>query len=160
MIRILILAFGNPLRGDDGVAWQAAEKLSARFPASEVEVVCAHQLAPEMAEKLSWVDAVVFIDAAEEGQPGEVRCKTLGEPFAEVRFSHQLSPVAILALAKQLYGASPLAYSATLTGQSFDHGDALSAVAAEALPRLVAQVDALLHQLLTPQPVLSAWNKT
>ena len=38
--------------------------------------------------------------------------------------------MAILALAKQLYGASLLAYSVTLTGQSFDYGDTLSAVAA------------------------------
>jgi hydrogenase maturation protease len=160
LIRILILACGNPMRGDDGVAWPAAEELSASFTAPEVEVICAHQLTPEMAEKLSWVDAVIFLDAAAEGQPGQVRCKMLAEPFADVRFSHQLSPVAILALAKQLYGASPLAYSVTLTGEDFDHSDTLSLTAAEALPRLVAKIDALIHQLLSPEPVSSVTNQT
>jgi len=160
LIRILILAYGNPLRGDDGVAGRAAEELSSKFAAPEVEIVCAHQLAPEMAEKISWVDAVIFIDGAEDGQPGEVRCNSLVEPFAGVRFSHQLSPLAILALAKQLYGASPGAYSVTLTGQCFDHGENLSLVVAEALPRLVAKVEALIHQLLSLEPVSSASSKT
>lgn len=160
MIRILILAYGNPLRGDDGVAWHAAEELSVKFTAPELEIVCVHQLTPEMAEKVSWADAVIFLDASEDGEPGEVRCKPLVEPFGDVRFSHQLSPVAILALAKQLYGASPTAYSVTLTGQCFDHGDTLSSTAAAALPRLVAEVNALVHQLLTAQPVSSAVIQT
>jgi hydrogenase maturation protease len=148
LIRILILAYGNPLRGDDGVAWLAAEELNAKFTVPEVEVVCVQQLAPEMAERVSWADAVIFLDAAEDGLSGEVRCTPLVEPFAAARFSHQLSPIAILALAKQLYGASPLAYSVTLTGQCFDHGDTLSPAAAAALPLLVAKVDALVHQFL------------
>jgi hydrogenase maturation protease len=160
LLQILILAYGNPLRGDDGVAWRAAEELSGRFAASEVEVVCTHQLTPEMAEKVSWADAVIFLDAAEDGQTGEVSCNRLVEPFGEVRFSHQLSPVAILALAKQLYGASPRAYSVTLTGQCFDHGDTLSSVVETALPCFVAKVDALVHQLLTQEPVPCASDKT
>jgi hydrogenase maturation protease len=160
LIRILILAYGNPLRGDDGIAWRAAEELSVNFTAPELEIVCVHQLTPEMAEKVSWADAVIFLDAAEKGEPGEVRCTPLVEPFGDVRFSHQLSPVAILALAKQLYGASPLAYSVTLTGQYFDHGDTLSSTAAAALPHLVAKVNALVHQLMTAQPVSSAVIQT
>lgn len=160
MIRILILAYGNPLRGDDGVAWRAAEELSVKFTAPELEIVCVHQLTPEMAEKVSWADAVIFLDASEDGEPGEVRCKPLLEPFGDVRFSHQLSPVAILALSKQLYGASPLAYSVTLTGQCFDHGDTLSSAAAAALPLLIGRIQALVHQLLTAQPVSSAVIQT
>lgn len=160
MIRILILAYGNPLRGDDGVGWRAAEELSAKLTAPEVEIVCEHQLAPEMAERLSWVDAVIFLDAAEEGQPGEVCCKPLLEPFGEVQFSHQLSPVAILALAKQLYGASPRAYSVTLSGQCFDHGGSLSSVASEELPNLVAKVEALVQELMGLEQVSSASSKT
>jgi len=147
LVQILILAYGNPLRGDDGVAWLAAEQLSGKLAATEVEIVCAHQLAPEMAEKVSRADAVIFLDAAEDGEPGEVRCTQLVEPFAGVRFSHQLSPVAILALAKQLYGANPQAYSVTLTGQCFDHGDALSCVAEKALPRMVEKVAVMVQQL-------------
>ena len=160
MLQILILACGNPLRGDDGVAWRAAEELSGRFAASEVEVVSTHQLTPEMAEKVAWADAVVFLDAAADGQPGEVRCNALVEPFGEVRFSHQLSPVAILALAKQLYGASPRAYCVTLAGQCFDHGDTLSSSVQRALPRFVAKVDALVQELLSLETVSSVPSKT
>lgn len=148
MLQILILAYGNPLRGDDGIAQLAAEQLSGKFDASKVEVLCTHQLTLEMAEKISWADAVIFLDASEDGEPGEVRCNPLVEPCGEVQFSHQLSPVAVLALAKQLYGASPQAYCVTLTGECFDHGDTLSSVAAGALPRLVETVETLVQQML------------
>lgn len=160
MIGILILAYGNPLRSDDGVAWRAAEELKLNLSAPEIEIVCAQQLAPEMAEKLSWVDAVIFVDAAEQGQPGEVRCNALVEPLAGVRFSHQLSPTAIVALAKQLYGASPQAYCVTLTGECFDDGDSLSAVAEGALPRFIAKVEALVDQITKSQPVSFVSSET
>ena len=83
---------------------------------------------------------MIFVDAAAagggNGQSGEVRCAAIGLPEGPVRFSHQLSPCAVMALARQLYGASPRAFSVTLTGECFDHGEALSPVVAAALPAL------------------------
>jgi len=39
MARVLIIAYGNPMRSDDGVAWRAAAALQGRFSSDEVEIV-------------------------------------------------------------------------------------------------------------------------
>jgi hydrogenase maturation protease len=148
MPRVLIVAYGNALRSDDGVAWRAAEALEGKFPESEVEILQMHQLAPELAESLSRVEAVIFVDAAGKGEPGEIRCEELSAT-SEARFAHELSPGAVVLLARQVYGAGPRAYSVTLTGECFDHGEALSTAVVAALPGLVARIEALARQLLS-----------
>ena len=95
MPRVLIVAYGNPLRSDDGVAWSAADELEKKFPGGNVEILRAHQLAPELADAVSRFEGVIFIDAAtasDGGPPGEVRCEQAGLPEGPVRFSHHLSP--------------------------------------------------------------------
>src|SRR5579862_9528285 len=51
--KILIIAYGNPLRCDDGIAWRAADALAQKLSDSDVEIVRLHQLAPELAETIS-----------------------------------------------------------------------------------------------------------
>lgn len=148
MPRVLIVAYGNPLRSDDGVAWRAADALEGKLPDSEVEILEMHQLAPELAENLSRVEAVIFVDASEKGEPGEIHCEELS-PTSEAPFAHQLSPGAVLLLARQVYGAGPRAFSLTLTGECFDHGEALSPAVVAALPGLVARIEGLGRQLLS-----------
>ena len=150
MPRILVVAYGNPMRSDDGVAWRAAAALEGRFSTPNVEIVRTHQLAPELAETVSRCEAVIFVDAASAGNgpPGEIRSIEIRLPEAPPRFSHQLSPGAILALARQLFGATPSAHSVTLTGDCFDHGESLSPVVAAALPALVARIEALIQQFM------------
>jgi hydrogenase maturation protease len=148
MPRVLIVAYGNPLRSDDGVAWRAADQLDGMFPRPDVEILRLHQLAPELAETVSRFAAVIFVDAAEaNGAPGEVRCEEIVLSAASTRFSHQLSPQAVLSLAAQLYQARPRVFRATLAGQSFEHGEALSPAVLAALPSLVAQIEALVQRL-------------
>jgi len=156
MPRVLIVAYGNPLRSDDGVAWRAADELERKFAGAkieaEVEILRLHQLAPEVAEAASRGERVIFLDAASaegNGQPGEVRCQEVVPPAETPRFSHHLSPGAVIALCQQLFGASPRAYAVTLTGECFEHGESLSPVVAAALPEWVAQTEVLVRQLLT-----------
>jgi len=154
-VLIIIIAYGNPLRSDDGVAWRAADELEKKFPGGDVEILRTHQLAPELADAVSRTEAVIFIDAAGDGagHPGEVRCAPVGPPEGPVRFSHQLSPSSVIALARQLFGAAPRAFSVTLTGECFDHGEALSPAVAAALPSLVTRIEALIQYLVSPAAV-------
>jgi len=147
MPAVLVVAYGNPLRSDDGVAWHAADALRKRFPQNEIELECLHQLAPELAETVSRFACVIFVDAAEAGNPGEVRVEELDgkESSSSGAFSHAVSPRAVLRLAKSLYGASPHGYSVTITGQKFDHGESLSPVVAAALPEVVVQIEQLVR---------------
>ena len=148
--RVLIVAYGNPLRCDDGLAGRAAAALEDKFSSSDLEIVRTHQLAPELAETVSRCEAVIFVDAAAAGSapPGEIRSTQIRLPAATPRFTHQLSPGAIVALARQLFGATPSAFSVSLTGDCFDHGESLSPAVEAALPALVARIEALIQQLL------------
>jgi hydrogenase maturation protease len=148
MPRVLIVAYGNPLRSDDGVAWRAADALEDKFRNEEVEILRLHQLAPELAETVSRFAVAIFVDAAarSDGPRGEVRCEEIVSSESESRFTHHLSPQGVLSLAAQLYHASPHAFSVTVTGQSFDHGESLSPAVEAALPVLVARIEALAKQ--------------
>lgn len=155
MSRILIIAYGNPLRGDDGLAWRAAGELVARLGDAKIEIHTLHQLAPELAETISHQDAVIFVDAAAPAanrQPGEICCEEIREE--EIRetgqeraFSHQLSPHAVVALARQLYNRTPRAFSVTMTGQDFDHAESLSPPVVAAFPAFIQRIEALVQVL-------------
>jgi len=149
MARVLIVGYGNPLRSDDGLGWRAAEELSRSLSLPEIEVVMRQQLTPELADNLTRADVVFFIDAAHGGQPGEVRCDSV-TPQSGTVHTHHCSPAGILALAQQLYGASPRAFVVSLCGESFDHGSALSATVEAGLPKLTALVEKLVRQLIAP----------
>ena len=150
MPRVLILAYGNPLRSDDGVAWRAADMLERQFP--RVAILRLHQLTPELADAIRDYDCVIFIDAAcDEGldrEPGTVRVEEIrGKAAGPSRFSHTLSPQRVLNLAEQLYAAHPRAFVVMVTGASFDHGSALSPPVANALPVLISWIERLLSEL-------------
>jgi hydrogenase maturation protease len=149
MPRVLIIAYGNPLRSDDGVGWVVAEELRRRLASPEVEVLRLQQLLPEVAEGLSRTETVIFVDASCDGAVGEVRCEPVTPPPAEVPFTHQLSPAEVLGLAGQLYGATPQAFCVTLTGHCFEHGEELSERIAARLPHLAATVEQLTKQVLS-----------
>ena len=160
MARVFILAYGNPMRCDDGLAWHASDQLTGKFPVAEVEILRLHQLAPELSETIRYAEAVIFVDAAsaEGSSPGEVRCQEV-LPESTARFSHHLSPGAVLALARQLYGAIPRAYSVTLTGECFDHGESLSRKVAAALPALVGRIEILVRQFVASEAFPPASRK-
>jgi len=148
MPRVLIVAYGNPLRGDDGVGWIVAEQLQRTLVPPEVEILKLQQLLPEIAEELTHASAVIFVDASCDGVPGEIRRKPVTAPPGKVRFSHHLSSADVLELARQLYGAAPQAFCISLTGHNFGHNEELSPTATAQLPQLAAAVQELAKQIL------------
>lgn len=150
LAKTLIVAYGNPMRCDDGVAWRAADALQNTF-SSDVEILRLHQLTPELADAVRNFGTVIFVDAAScddsQDQPGTIRVEEIrGGTSEPVRFSHVLSPKKVLDLALQLYGASPGAFVITVAGEDFGHGDSLSARVASALPELVARIERLIKE--------------
>lgn len=154
---ILVIAWGNPLRGDDGVGWQVVEELERRLgrhggsdgekvghDGSGLRTVAVHQLTPELAEEVSRADLVVLVDAARDGPPGSVRCRPI-EPAAARRsgpgvFSHDFDPGALLACAGALFGRQPPAYVVSIGGLNFGHAAELSDRVASAVPEAVEAV--------------------
>jgi|ERR1700680_4110080 len=152
--RILILAYGNPLRCDDGLAWRAAEELSHLDLPNGVEIITRHQLTPELALPVSQAGTVLFIDAAQHGVPGEIRSGPVKPQRSSSAFTHEFSAGTILSLAKELYSACPNAFAISLCGECFDHGETLSPKVEERMPQLVDQVRELIQAANTsPLPL-------
>ncbi len=149
MARILIIGYGNPLRTDDGIGWRAAEDLSRCLPSPQVEVLVRFQLTPEIADDMQRSDAVIFIDALRDGEPGEVRFERIKAQVEPTGFSHELSPSALLELCQRLYHRHPAAFLVSLCGECFEHGEGLSSKAAASIPRLTALVSQLTSSKLS-----------
>jgi hydrogenase maturation protease len=147
MARLLILGYGNPLRGDDGVGWHAVRRLLERSAELNAAVMSCHQLTPELAEPVSRAERVIFIDARVGPTPGAVEVSEVaaGEP-GHSTFSHHLHPATLVALAQRLYGRAPEAWIITVTGESFADNDQLSASVQSALAELTRQVESLALQ--------------
>ncbi len=144
MTRTLVIAYGNPLRCDDGLAWRLVEDFLQREIPNDVEVMTCHQLTPELTSSVNAASLVLFIDAARAGVPGDVVCTPLEPKARSFAFSHEFSPAAVLSLAQKLYGTCPAAFAISLCGECFDHGRTLSSKVTENLPRLAALVDKIL----------------
>lgn len=143
----LIIGYGNPLRGDDGVGWRVVEALEGLVP--EGAALAVHQLTPELAEPISRAGTVVFVDAAAEGEPGEVACLALeGDTGCQpaLQGSHLTTPDALLAMARELFGRCPPAYMVTIAGESFELSEALSPAVEAAVPEAVARILELVRQ--------------
>lgn len=152
--RILIVAYGNPLRCDDGIGWRAAEALEEKFSAEQVEIVRLQQLTPELADAVRERELVLFIDAAhvdniQSRHAGEIHVGELSAQHPPGQFSHVYAPGKLLALARELYDASPKAWLITIAGENFGYGECLSPPLAEALPELIARLEQLVGNPLT-----------
>ncbi len=130
MSKTLVIGYGNPLCGDDGVAWRVVEALEAILPVDSTATV--HQLTPEWAEAISRVDRVIFVDAAVGSVPGEIRSFLIA-PSAGNPGSHEMTPEGILAMATDLFGRCPTAHMVTITGGSFDLSETLTPPVAAAV---------------------------
>lgn len=144
MSNVLVIGYGNPLRGDDGVGWRVVEALSALMP--EGAAVAVHQLTPEWAEPISRADAVVFIDAATGAQPGEVQSFPISAASGRA-WSHEMTPDGLLAMAADLFGCCPPATMVTITGGAFEISESITAAVEAAVPEAISQAMAIVRQI-------------
>ncbi len=135
---VLILGYGNPLRGDDGVGWVVAEQLADAIPHDEVEVQVHQQLTPDLAEPVSRAKRVLFIDACACGGKARFSLEPV-EPgqLTPGGLSHHVDPAVLLAWSRALYGSAPQAQVLVVNGISFGYGQELSAAVTALLPQVV-----------------------
>lgn len=143
----LVLACGNPMRGDDGVGWRIGRTMQRQPPMSGLTVLVTQQLLPEHAEAVSNADLVLFIDCSAVIPPGTVStvCIHPAESLPHI-FTHSLDPPALLRLALDLYARTPSqAIAVTVGGESFELNDRLSKTVESALPQALEEVCSQLH---------------
>lgn len=142
--RVLIIGFGNPLRGDDGVGWQAAERLE-RSLRSRVEVLTCHQLTPELSDPIAHSGLTIFIDACATTPAGQVDCQAVSATQQTSHsLNHSTSPAALLRSAHTIFGHAPQAFVITVGGESFGYSEKLSPAVAGALNDVVERVKELI----------------
>lgn len=145
MKKILVLGYGNPLRGDDGIGWTTASVLKDMFQDDRISIETCHQLTPELAEQFSESEVVILIDADAQGMPGEIKVKQIAptDPFFDPT-NHFSKPETILSMAKELYGKAPKAYLASITGETFEVQEDLSPLVKKVIPNLVDRIQIII----------------
>jgi len=142
--RILVLGWGNPGRLDDGLGPALVRELTGLTPADQVTLEAGYQLQIEDAALVAAHDIVIFVDAHRDGaEPFEF---ARVEPRWEASFTtHAVAPGAVLALAREHFGARTEAFVLGIRGVEFDgFGETLSPRAER---NLGAAVDFLHHVL-------------
>ncbi len=137
---VLVIAWGNPLREDDGVAWHVVEGMRRLQPRSSLPLLRlrhAHQLTPELAEPVSHAAGVVFVDARRDGTPGQVLSETVSPSAGQNPLAHSLTPQALLLYAESLFGRAPQAVVVSIAGERFGMGEGLSSAVRRAIPRAI-----------------------
>jgi hydrogenase maturation protease len=142
----LVIGYGSPIRGDDAIGPLAADALAAAPLPEGVRVIARHVLTAELVEDIASANRVIFLDAAVDGTPGEVRVRELyPDETAVSTMAHFLNPRELLAWCLTLYRHQPEAWLVSAAGQCFDYANySLSRAAAEALAPMLARVHILL----------------
>ncbi|NJD31782.1 MAG: hydrogenase maturation protease [Gammaproteobacteria bacterium] len=142
---VLVLAVGNPSRGDDALGPLLAARIEAAG-LEGIEIITEFQLQVENALDLEGRELVVFLDAG-TGTPAPFVVRE-ARPEAEfLHTSHALSPEAVLATYVRVKGAMPPpALVLCVRGESFELGESLSPAAAANLEAAWAQLSAALPE--------------
>lgn len=153
---VLILACGNPSRGDDALGPLCLDRLDtmrAQFGQSDLELLTDFQLQLEHALDLQGRALVLFIDASTVC-PLPYQLTRL-QPICDASYtSHALSPAAVLHVYAQVHQTPPPpAFQLAIRGECFELGEPLSA-AAEA--NLAVALQFITHQLLIQRDA-AAW---
>ena len=131
---MLIIGYGNPLRGDDAFGYRAAEHIPG--------AIAVHQLTPELMDPIARADRVLFLDAAAEGVPGEIRRRPVHPTAEGASLTHHTTPESLLAGAKSLYGRAPEGELLTVSAATFVLSETLSPEVQQALDEVLRVISA------------------
>ncbi|KJV05905.1 hydrogenase maturation protease [Methylocucumis oryzae] len=127
---VLVLAVGNPSRGDDALGPLLLEKLESGLPALDsIELLTDFQLQIEHAMDLQNRSLVLFVDASvavEQAFSLEALSPERDDSFT----SHAMTPAAVLAVYQMVYHEPPPpSFLLSIRGEAFELGAELSALA-------------------------------
>jgi hydrogenase maturation protease len=127
---VLVIGYGNTLRGDDCIGYQVAETV-AEWQLPQVRSIAIHQLLPELAADLAEVEIVVFVDAvvAIDSPTPDITITPIFAGGDENFSTHIITPQLLLGITQKLYGATPIAYLLTIPAIDFTLGANLSSIA-------------------------------
>ena len=141
-VNLLVIGYGNTLRGDDGVGPRVAEAVEAlKLPG--VRTFTCQQLSPEHAEMISQAARVVFVDAAVDA-PKEVQLRELVPGDTTQLMAHAADPRTMLALAREVFAHAPKAWWLTIPAVSLEFSEVLSRETRDGLAVAVQRIKVLI----------------
>ena len=127
--RILIYAYGNPGRQDDGLGNRLIEELEKWVESNSIEGIELEsnwQLNIEDSLKISDKEIVIFVDASNEDIE-DIHFSPVEPSEGKSDFTtHSASPSFVLALCIQLYGKHPETYLLQIRGYAWEFQEGLS----------------------------------
>ena len=139
--RILIYAFGNPGRQDDGLGNRLVEELEPWLEEEEFDQVSTesnYQLNIEDADNIKDRDIVVFVDASVE-DIDDIQLGIVEPSEGRSEFTmHAASPAYILALCIKLYQKHPETYLLQIRGYEWEFLEKLSPRAEQNLTKALS----------------------
>lgn len=131
---ILVIGYGNTLRGDDGVGPFVAVAVS-KWQLPGVIALERHQLTAELAEPVARAAVAIFVDARLDQEAGAGSAHMLEPSDCKSCTAHASDPCGLLALANAVYGHSPAAWLVSVPGVDFSVREGLSATASRGAAR-------------------------
>jgi len=133
---LLVLAVGNPSRGDDALGPllldAASQAWKPSIDAGEIELLTDFQLQIEHALDLEGRARVVFVDAS-VASPAPFSFSRVVARAGESATTHALAPSAVLATYARVVGEPPEAWLLAIRGERFELGEDLTPAAREHL---------------------------
>lgn len=129
---ILVVGYGNELRGDDAVGVRVARAV-ATWELPNVSVLAVPQLTPELAATLAGVEYAIFVDAGPSAAGADFGLAQLAPQAAGRLEGHIAAPDDLLSLAEALYQRSPNAWLLTIPYADLDYGADLSIAASRGM---------------------------
>jgi hydrogenase maturation protease len=126
--KILLHAYGNPGRGDDGLGNAFIEAMDTWIRENDLHGITtdsSYQLNVEDAAVIAEYDVVIFIDAS-KAEIGPFAFDRVDPRSSQTFTTHSATPAAILALCNELYHATPLVYILQIRGYHWDFGEGIS----------------------------------
>ena len=140
---ILVIGYGNTLRGDDGVGPRVAEAIG-KLNLPGVHTLICPLLTPELADPIARAGTVIFVDAAVDA-PKEVQLRKLEPNETSQLMAHAADPRTMLALSRDVFGRVPEAWWLTIPAVDLGFREDFSPEAQRGFDEAVKKIQAFCH---------------
>ena len=142
---VLVIGYGNTLRGDDGVGPRVAEAVG-KLHLPGVRTLTCPLLTPELADLVSRAGKVIFVDAAVDA-PKTVQWRELQPNETSQLLAHAADPRTLLALARDVFGRAPRAWWLTIPAVDLGFREGFSSEVQRRFGAAVGKIQAFCRQI-------------
>lgn len=135
---ILVIGYGNTLRGDDGVGPRVAEAV-ATLGLPGVRTLVVPLLTPEIADPIARAAKVIFVDACVDAPQG-VQWRKLEPNESSQIMAHAADPRTMLAISRDVFGHVPEAWWLTIPAVEMGFSESLTPAAQQGLAEAVEKI--------------------